>query len=84
MFNAFGICFLSCEIGQRDTNAFEANEKILQESDWYLFPMELQRNLPIIWAIAQKSVTIQCFGRILCNRESFKKVHLSSRNTFVL
>lgn len=78
MVYGFCMCSFSCEIGQRITDAFEPNEKILGELDWYSFPLELQRNLPIIWAVAQKPVALKCFGRIKCSRDSLKKVVLLS------
>lgn len=76
MFYAFGILIMVCETGDRNTNAFEPIQGVLEEFDWLSFPLELQRKLPMIWAMAQKPVTLKCFGRISCNRESFKKVIL--------
>lgn len=75
-FYGFGGLIVICEIGQRVTNAFEPIEDTFKEFDWYSFPMRIQRKLPIIWSLAQKPITLNCFGGISCNRESFKMVNL--------
>lgn len=40
----------------------------------YSFPMELQRMLPIVILIGQQPVALECFGSILCLRNTLKSV----------
>lgn len=46
----------------------------LVQFDWYLFPIEVQKVLPICFLSVQEPVEIKCFGSIACTRETFKKV----------
>lgn len=71
---SFGIVFGLCEFGQRMTNAFEEIEDEIETFDWYFFPYELQRMLPMILMVTQQPVEIECFGSISSLREYFKKV----------
>lgn len=71
---AFGLVLISCELGQRMTNAFEKFEVVICELDWLLFPVKLQQMLPPLLIIAQQPVRLECFGSNACVRESFKKV----------
>lgn len=74
MCNSFGNTFVFCELGQRTTNAFEDIDDIICQFDWYLFPIELKRMLPMFVNVAQQPVEIACFGSFKCSRETFKKV----------
>lgn len=69
-----GILFITCELSQRLGNAFTEIERIIEQFDWYLFPLNIRRLLPTIIIIAQEPVNLECFGSISCNREFFKKV----------
>lgn len=42
--------------------------------DWYLFPLEIHKLLPIVMNNVQKPIAIECFGIISASREQFKKV----------
>lgn len=66
--------FAFVELGQRITNAFDDIDETIGQFDWYLFPIGVQKMLPTILIHAQKPVTLDCFGKISCLRESFKKV----------
>lgn len=44
-FYAFGIMFMSCEIGQRVNLAFEECNEMINQFKRYLFPAEVQRML---------------------------------------
>lgn len=77
---SFGITLFFCEFGERVRNEFEGLNDMIDELDWYLFPMEIQRMLPIIMIAAQKPVVIRGFGNIACVREVFRKV--SKRSLF--
>lgn len=74
VFAAFGLLFFSCEIGQRFTSKFDTLNCVFNQFKWYTFPIEVQRMLPMIIRNAQQPVTIRCFGRVMCLRESFRKV----------
>lgn len=60
------------EFGQMLTNEFENFNNELNRSDWYQFPIEIQKMLIIILPNTQQSMTI--YGIISCTRESVKKV----------
>lgn len=71
---AFTTVLIACELGHRMNSSFERIVFTIEQLDWYLFPIEVQRMLPMIIAIAQQPVTLECFGSIMCNREVFKNV----------
>lgn len=73
---AFGILFVSCELGQRITVAFDECSVIIEQFDWFLFPVEIQRMLLIVIHFAQQSIVIKCFGSAACDRETFKYVRV--------
>lgn len=72
---AFGLVFLSCELSQRVTNQYEEINDLTKQFDWYLFPNEIKRILPIFMIGPQQSVEFYCFGTITSSRETFKKVN---------
>lgn len=74
VFYAFGTIFLLCELGERLTIAYDELECEIEQYEWYLFPIEIQRLLPLVVINAQQLVAMQCFGRISSNRDAFKKV----------
>lgn len=76
---ALATVFISCEIGQRMTDAFDQISTSIDKSDWYLFPNNIKRMLPMIVANAQRLVELECFGSITCTREVFKNVGTSSK-----
>lgn len=76
-----GICgivtvFIICELCQRMADGFVKIEITIEQFHWYLFPIEIQRMLPVIIAVAQQPVTLECFGSIACTRDVFKDVRL--------
>lgn len=66
--------FIACELGQRMNDAFDRIGFTIERSNWYLFPIEVKRMLPMIMSIAQQPVELECFGSITCTREVFRKV----------
>lgn len=68
------IVLIACELGQRMSDAFDEMNFTIGQFDCYLFPIEIQRMLPLIIANAQQPVTLECFGSIKCTREVFKNV----------
>lgn len=67
----------SCEFGQQFSDAFEEVNDKIEAFDWYLFPSELQRMLPMIMVVAQQPVELKCFGSISAVREISKKVGIN-------
>lgn len=68
--------FAACELGQKFSNAFSDIDNSIGQLDWYLFPFEIQKMLPMIMSYAQQSLVVQFFGSLACSREQFKKVGL--------
>ena len=75
---AFGVLFITCELGQRLNQAFEDCNDIINQFKWYSFPVEIQKMLPIIMNFAQQQVVFYCFGSTACIRETFKSVSIQS------
>lgn len=74
---AFGGIFMTCELGQRINLAFDECNEIINQFKWYLFPVKIQRMLPIILHYNQQPVDIKVFGSIACDRETFKYVSVN-------
>lgn len=72
--SALTVVFIACELSQRMGDAFDEIGSTIDQFDWYLFPIELKRMLPMIMAIAQRPVSMECFGSIACTRDVFKNV----------
>lgn len=73
---AFTEVLFTAEIGQIFGNRFEEIDGKFNELDWYLFPMKIQRMLPIVMINMQQSCLIECFGSLTCSRETLKMVCL--------
>lgn len=73
-FWSFNVQLVFCHYGQTVTDRFEEIVNALGGNDWYTFPIEIQRMLPIIINVSQKPVLISGFGNLLYTHESFKKV----------
>lgn len=72
----FGAILLICETGQRLSNAFEELGERIKTFDWYVFPLEIQRMLPVLLMAAHQEIVLECFGSIAGTRQTFKKVSL--------
>lgn len=46
----------------------------IDDFDWYAFPLEMQKIVPLLMIYAQEPVAIECFGSIACVRDVFKRV----------
>lgn len=71
---SFAFTLFFCEFGERVTSEFDELNDIMNQLDWYTFPIEVQQTLPIIIAAAQDPVIMRGFGNIECVRQSFKQV----------
>lgn len=80
---AFGLLFFTCEVGQRFSDEFDDICDVIEQFNWYAFPAQVQRMLPIIILAAQQPVAVECFGSIMCLRDTFKSVSTSKeKNSF--
>lgn len=70
----FGIMYIACELGQQMSIAFDECTDLIGQFEWYAFPIEIQRMLPMILNFAMQPVEIKCFGTITSDRETFKYV----------
>lgn len=68
------LIFFTCEIGQQFTNTLDKFNMEFERMNWYLFPIKIQRLLPIVINNVQEPIVIECFGIISGSREQFKKV----------
>lgn len=75
---AFGLVGFSCEIGQRFTANFSEISDTIDKLNWYKFPIYVQRIWPTIIHVAQQELAIECFGSVLCVREAFKSVSITT------
>ena len=71
---AFGVLFIGCELGQRIVLAFDECNDMIDQLEWYLFPMEIQKLLPIVNHFMQQPIEIKFFGSYMLNRDAFKYV----------
>ena len=58
MFCSFAHVFMFCDFGKNVTGGFEALNDVILDSEWYRFPIEIQRMFPIIMTSVQKSVVL--------------------------
>lgn len=70
----FTLIFVVCEPGEYVTKEFDAFGKELGQCDWHSLPNKLRRLYLIFLLDTQQSINIECYGRILCIRDTFKKV----------
>lgn len=71
---SFGVLFITCELGQRVNLAFNECNDMVEQFDWYSFPANVQRMLPLILHFMQQPIETKCFGSTTCDRETFKQV----------
>lgn len=74
MFWSIIILFLTCEFGEMITGEFEMFDDEFAKSNWYYFPIEVQRMFITVMANTQQPKILQAFGNTPCTREVFKKV----------
>lgn len=78
----FGLttAFIVCELGQGINSAFDGIDSAISLLHWYLFPIEIQRMLPMIMAHTQRPVLLECLGSTKCTRDVFKDVRIDLIN----
>lgn len=73
-FWAFAFIVFFCEFGHHVFNAFDDLNTAIDQYHWYLFPIEIQKLLPIVMVGCQKTSSIKGYGDVLCIRDTSKKV----------
>lgn len=73
---AFGDMLVACEMGQRINIAFDECSAMIDQFEWYSFPTDIQRLLPLIMDFTQQPVKLKCFGSMAVDRETFKCVSI--------
>lgn len=68
------LIFVFCEIGHLVTQQFEKFNAELNQCNWYLYSLEMQRILAIFMSNAHQSTYIRGIGNILCSRRKIKEV----------
>lgn len=74
IFGALCPFFLLCHFGGNVTNRFEKVGDDVYQLEWYNLPIEMQKQLPIIMASAQKPIYIRGYGDTRSTYFVFKKV----------
>lgn len=70
--SAFIVFF--CEFGHHVLNAFDDLNAAIDQFDWFRFPIQSRKMLPMIMMGCQKTSSIKGYGDILCIRETLRKV----------
>lgn len=55
-------------------NSFNEIDEMISAYDWYIFQMEIQRQLPMILMSTQRPVVLRGFGNIELSRDTLKRV----------
>lgn len=71
---AFGLVFIVCELCQRGSRLFIEINSFVEQLNWYLFPKNIQQMMLTISIMTVQPVDIECYGSIVCNRDTFKRV----------
>lgn len=76
LFFSLAILLASCELSGRLSNEFDDMNDLVEDIDWYLLPIKIQKIWPMIMMNAQQPVGFKSFGSYVCNRDTYKKVHV--------
>lgn len=74
IFWSFAVTFLICNFGEDVTTKFIMCDRAMYECQWYRFPNEVQKMLPIIMISTQSPLIFRGFANVFCTRETFKRV----------
>lgn len=74
MIAAFSATFVFCELGQRLTSQFDEINYELYQCEWYMFPLNIKKILPLIMNGTQQPVTLRGYGNVQCTHEALKNV----------
>lgn len=73
---SFAANLICCNYGEYLVHRFDMVEQELYKSDWYLFPLEMQRMLIVVIPNLQHPTVIRGYGNVTCTRQTSKTVHL--------
>lgn len=73
--------YLFCYVGNYFTEEFSRLGDAIYQLDWYMLPINLQKDLPIALALVQKDIFLQAYGGIGFTVVNFHKVINSKRFT---
>lgn len=73
----FTFIFMVCEPGEHVTQDFNAFDKEVEQCYFYMLQNPMKRLYLIFLLDTQQSINIQCYGRILCTRNTLKQVIVS-------
>lgn len=71
---SFVLLFILCELGERVRIRFEEIDNEINNMNWYLYPIKIQRMLPTMQMMSQQDVQLTAFGNFPCSRDNFKRV----------
>lgn len=74
LFVSIALLLASCELAGRISIGFEDLNDTVNKFEWYLFPLVIQRALPVVMINAQQRIGFECFGSIIVHRDTFKSV----------
>lgn len=74
MFCSIIVLFVTCELGDQISMEFDEINDQINEFNWYLCPLNVQKMLPAMMMNLQQPVDFKCFGSSACNRSTFKEV----------
>lgn len=81
IFWSFLTIFFFCETGEHVTSQFDAINDEFYRSNWYAFPIEVQKMIPTILMCTQQKITINGFANLSLTRIYFKQVKVISLKT---
>lgn len=71
------LVLIACECGQRFCNSFDETNDVLNQINFHLLPIDVQRLLPTVMIYAQEPLLVRFFGSLCLSREQFKKVNVT-------
>ena len=81
---SFGLVWIFCNLCEKLSTAFDEVYHVIDQLDWYMYPSEMAKILPIVFVNAQRRVVVECFGSIPCSLGTFKKVCVKGLETKIL
>lgn len=71
---SFALVLGACEFGHKLNDAYEQIDDKIVQFNWYHFPTDVRKMLPLFMGSAQQMIDLSVFGSIACDRENFKNV----------
>lgn len=74
LFWAFSANLMFCALGERLTSRYIRIDVEITNFIWYIFPLDVQKMLPILLNGTQDAIVLSGIGNVLCTHEAFKDV----------